>query len=110
MNDKKTTRGIYLNTKDSQDYFFVYKNLKFYFSSEFNLRRFKDKICKYTYEENEKFVNKYEISIDLIDYFIFCFYKNIEKRGYKIQNIESGDYLINDKKLNISFTTFLIKG
>lgn len=109
MNDKKTTRGIYLNTKDSQDYFFVYKNYKLFFSSEFNMRRFKERICKYTFEENEKFINKYTINIDLIDYFIFCFYKNIEKRGYKIQNMEDGSYIINSKKLEIAFTTSLIE-
>lgn len=107
--NKKTTRGVYLNTKDSQDYFFVYNNLKFYFSSEFNMRRFKDRICKYTFDENEKFVNKYTINIDLIDYFIFCFYKNIEKRGYKIQNMETGKFIINNKNLEVSFSASLLE-
>ena len=109
MEDKKTYRGVYLNTSDSIDYFFVYKNYKLFFSSEFNLRRFKDKICKYTYEESEKFINKYNINIDLIDYFIFSFYENIEKRGFKVEDLESGKTIVNGKKLNIAFTTSIIE-
>lgn len=107
--NKKTARGIYLNTSDSEDYYFVYENLKIYFSSEFNLRRFKEKICKFTFEENQKIINKYHINIDLVDYLVFSFYENIEKRGYKIIDLESGKTLVNGKKLNISFTTSIIE-
>lgn len=108
--NKKTARGLYYNTVDSIDYYFVYKNLKFYFSSEFNLRRFKENICKFTFEENQKFVNKYKVNIDLIDYFVFSFYENIEKRGYKIEDLEKGKCIFKGNKLNISFTTSIIEG
>ena len=105
----KTARGIYLSTLDSEDFFFVYKNLKFYFSSEFNLRRFKDKVCKFTYDENEKFINKYKINIDLIDFFLFSFYENIEKRGYKILDMENNTLIVNSKNINVSFRAILLE-
>lgn len=104
----KTRRNVYVSTLDSEDYFFVYNNLKFYFSSEFNLRRFKEKVCKFTYDENEKFVNKYGINIDLIDYFLFSFYENIEKRGYKILDMEKGALIVNSKNINVSFRAILL--
>jgi hypothetical protein len=102
---KKSARGIYFNTKDSEEYYFIYNDLKFYFSSEFNLRRFKDKVCGYTFQENEKFINKYKIKIELINYFIFALYQEIEKRGYKVKNIKNNNMLINDKKIDIAFVT-----
>lgn len=107
MEDKKTIRGVYISTSDSIDYFFVYKNLKFYFSSEFNMRRFKENLCRFTYEENSKIINKYKINIDLIDYLIFSYYESIEKRGYKIENLESGKLLVNGNKINLAFTSII---
>ena len=101
----KSARGVYFNTKDSEEYYFIYNDLKFYFSSEFNLKRFKEKVCSYTFQENEKFVNKYKINIELIDYFIFSLYQIIEKRGYKVKNIKSNKILINNKKIDIAFVT-----
>lgn len=107
MNDKKTSRGVYVSTSDSIDYFFIYKNLKFYFSSEFNMRRFKENICRFTFEENSKIVNKYKINIDMVDYLIFSYYESIEKRGYKIENLESRKLIVNGNKINIGFTTLI---
>lgn len=107
--DKKTARGNYLSTLDSQDYYFVYENYKLYFSSEFNLRRYKDKVCEFTYKENEKFINKYHINIDLVDYFVFSLYENIEKRGFKIEDMEKNKLIINSKNINVSFEAILSK-
>lgn len=109
MKNYKSQRGVYFDTKDSTDYFFVYSNYKFYFSSLFNLNRFKDRVCKYTFEENSKIVNKYRVDIELIDYFIFSLYKSIEKRGYKIQDMETSKYIVNGKTINLAFTCSLAK-
>ena len=84
MKNYKSQRGVYFDTKDSEDFFFIYNNLKLYFSSDFNLERFKNKVSQFTFEENSKIFNKYKVNIEMIDYFVLVFYKQIEKRGFKI--------------------------
>lgn len=108
MKNPKSARGLYYDTKDSNEYFFVYKNLKFYFSGEFNMRRFKEKVCRFTFEENSKIVNRYKINIDLVDYFVFSLYQNIEKRGYKIEDLEKKELIVNDKKILIAFESKIV--
>lgn len=86
----KTRKGIYIRTEDSVEYFYVYKGYKVYFSSLFNLERFKNNIQDFMYEHNQRIINRYNIDIDMDDYLFFSYYKLIEKRGYKIELLESG--------------------
>lgn len=108
-NDLKSPYGVYYNTLDSEDYYFVYEDLKFYFSSMYNLNRFKERLSKYIYEENQKIINRYKIKIDLTLYLILSLYKSIEKRGYKIIKVGSVDNLIKND-FNINSTLTLIEG
>lgn len=107
MKKYKTRRGIYYDTKDSVDYFFVYNNLKFYFSSISNMNRFKDRVCKFTFEENSKIVNRYKINIDMVDYLIFSLYQSIEKRGYKIEKLDTREFIVNSKTIDKYFVSTL---
>ena len=79
-------------------------NLKFYFSSTFNLERFRRKYLDYIEIEEKKIINKYHYPINLKNYLLICFYMMIEKRGFKV--------LVDDVKLeknNFNFeSTFLI--
>lgn len=107
MKNYKSKRGVYYNTKDSEDYYFVFSKYKIYFSSLSNLNRFKTKVSRFIFEENSKIKNRYKVNIDLTEYFIFTLYNSIEKRGYKIFNIEEGNYVINSNEFNINFISYL---
>lgn len=107
MKEYKSIRGVYYNTKDSEDYFFMYAPFKFYFSSLSNLNRFKDKASNYIFKEEQLFFKKYGIKIDLTYYFLFKLYSVIEKRGYKIINIETGQTIVNSKTFDVEFVSLL---
>ena len=105
----KSSFGVYYNTLDSEDYYFIFEDLKIYFSSMYNLTRFKERLSHYIYEENQKIINKYKIRIDLTLYLILSLYKSIEKRGYKILRIGSNDNLV-EKEFKLETIIKLIKG
>ena len=76
---------VYNNIEDSNFKLEVGK-LRLYFSSEFNLKRFKDNYEKYISDENFKLENKYHVKILANYYLLIAFYKKIEKRGFRIEN------------------------
>ena len=102
-NNIKSGFGVYYSTLDSEDYYFVFEDLKFYFSSLYNLNRFKEKLSSYLYEENSKINNRYKVKIDLTLYLMFALYQSIEKRGYKILRIGSNKEVIKSKDFIIDF-------
>lgn len=73
------------------DISFEVNDVKFYFSSSFNLDRFKRRYEDYISNEENKIINRYHYPIELKKYFLICFYKLIEKRGFLIE--------INQEKL-----------
>lgn len=92
----KTTRGVYLNLEEST-FTFRYidnkNNYEFYFSSLFNITRYKCKFKEYLNSEESKIKNRYQIDkIDLKLFFAIVLYNKIEKRGFRIidlsKNIE----------------------
>lgn len=85
---------IYNDINDTRNTFFVeLGKVKVYFSSEFNLRRFKNGFNNYIYEETMKLENKYHVSIVANYYLMIAYYKKIEKRGFRIENVETGTKL-----------------
>lgn len=79
---------VYNNINESP-YFFDYKNYRFYFSSAFYRRNFKNKIESYVREEKYKLMNRYKIInpifIDVINEVLYIsLYKKIEKRGFRV--------------------------
>lgn len=82
---------VYNNINDENNTFKLnVGKLTLYFSSEFNLNRFKDNYEYYIKEENFKIENKYHVKIIAQYYFLIAFYKKIEKRGFRIENTETG--------------------
>ena len=103
----KSGFGVYYSTLDSEDYYFVYEDLKFFFSSLYNLNRFKERLSSYLYEENQKINNKYKIKIDLTIYLMLALYKSIEKRGYKILKIGSDKEILKSKDFLLELSSYI---
>ena len=79
----KTKNGVELNLFES-DYCFEFNNAVFYFSSKFNLHRFKNSVIQFVEMEQAKIINRYKVDIDLFYYLAISFYKKIEKRGFRV--------------------------
>lgn len=94
----KTKNGIELNIKESK-FNFTINNIKFYFSSELYMNKFKNEYKIFIDMETIKLKNKYRINIKADLMLLISFYKKIEKRGFYIKNLENNEE-IND---NINF-------
>lgn len=80
---KTTAKGICLNLNESE-YYFKYKGLIFYFSSEFYKKKFADEISSFIETETFKLQVKYNLNINFDILFMLSLYKKIEKRGFRI--------------------------
>lgn len=80
---KTTVKGICLNLNESE-YYFEYKGLIFYFSSEFYKKKFVYNIQNYIENETFKLQVKYNVNINFDILFMISLYKKIEKRGFRI--------------------------
>lgn len=69
---------------DKSEYYTKINNMKFYFSSAFNKRRFENNFNEYVEEEHKKLKFKYRVNIDIYNYLMVAFYKKIEKRGFRV--------------------------
>ena len=69
------------------------KGLRFYFSSEFNKKRFKKGVDLFIKTENRKVENRYKVRIDLDQFMAITFYKRIEKRGFRVFDLDNKYYL-----------------
>ena len=58
--------------------------IKFYFSSEFYLKKFSEGFQKFIDEENMKLEVRFRNPINAQLYFIFVYYTKIEKRGFYV--------------------------
>ena len=79
---------VYQNIFES-NYYYDYKSYRLYFSSLFNKTRFIDRIEAYIQDENIKNSNKYCVKIDLTNYLIIVLYKKLEKRGFRVYNLDN---------------------
>lgn len=93
----RTIRGIYYNL-DESIYIYKFKDLEFYFSSNFYKERFDDILTEYIKNETIKLESKYKCKLN-IDYMLALnLYKQIEKRGFKVKFKEkeiNENYLFN---------------
>lgn len=90
---RTTIKGICLNLKESE-YYFKYKGLRFYFSSEFYKNKFITEVENYIETETLKIQVKYNININFDILFMISLYKKIEKRGFRIYDE------LNDKEIS----------
>lgn len=70
----------------------------FFFSSEFNLTRFRDGYNSYAINETNKLKAKYHVNIDVYDYLVLAYYKKIEKRGFKVLTYDNSNGIIDLKE------------
>lgn len=79
----KTKNGVELNLQES-DYKFEFCHAVFYFSSEFNLQRYKNSVIQFVEMEQAKIINRYKVKAELRLYLAISLYKKIEKRGFRV--------------------------
>lgn len=80
---------VYLNVIES-DIFYRFQDFKFYFSSEATRSRFIKKSETFIKEEEIKFINKYDVSLEEASFdllFAFILYHKTEKRGFKVEQM-----------------------
>ena len=80
-------------------YFFEIYEMKFYFSSFFNKKRFINKYQSFIEIEEKKIVNKYHYSIDIKKYLLIALYLKIEHRGFLVE--------VNGEKLKYNDFNFI---
>lgn len=97
----QTVRGIELNLKESK-YYYDFLGFRFFFSSKLYLEKFRDNVKEYINLEGLKITNKYKIPVILNEYLSISYYKKVEKRGFRILNIEKNkdiDHVIFNSNL-----------
>lgn len=82
-----TAKGIYLDLEDST-YFYRYERYKFYFSSKFYRGNFIKKVENFIKSEKIKFETKYNTIVTDPIFFAFVLYSKIEKRGFRVEQID----------------------
>lgn len=106
MINKKSNYGVYYDTHDS-DIYFIYDRFKIYFSSDFYKRKFENELEDFSNKEYTKIFNRYKVIIDLYLYLVFSLYEKIEKRGYKIEDLEKNQIILDSKYMDLEFMSKL---
>lgn len=89
MSGNLTVRGIAKDLAISP-YIFTDKNIQLNFSSEFNLRRFKDKITEYKDNIEYRAYRLFGFNINIIpEVILLSLYMKVEKRGFYVEIGES---------------------
>lgn len=79
---------VYYDINESP-FIYEYFPYKFYFTSKFNMERFKNGVENYIKEENLKNQSKYKLDIEFNDMLAMSYYLKIEKRFHKVLCIDS---------------------
>lgn len=91
----KTKRGIELDLKES-NYFFDLYDLRFFFSSELYLNKFRNNVLTFIDSEILKLKNRYKVYFELYRELAISYYKKIEKRGFRIYDLELQEEISED--------------
>lgn len=84
----KTKRGVYQDISES-DYYYDLDGVRYYFSSEFNLNRYKERVNDYVNNEIIKLKYRFRVNCSFDLYFQLAYYKKIEKRGYRVVELST---------------------
>lgn len=90
----KTYYGTYTNINES-DIFAIYDEFKFYFTSNCVKNKFIENIDYFIELEELKIINKFNIDINLKSYLAVCYYKKIQKKGFRIEKIGTNKKIEN---------------
>lgn len=91
-----TSWGIYLDLTESV-YVTKVNNLVFYFSSEFYKKKFDYDFKTFVSKETSKLIARYGFKVDFENYLLIILYSQIEKRGFRIYNDYTKEFLEKDK-------------
>lgn len=92
---------VYQNIEESP-FYYDYENFRFFFSSAFYRRNFKNRIDSYINEETFRLKNRYKVINEkffdkmLKEILLISYYKRIEKRGFRVY-LNEVRYLENGK-------------
>ena len=89
MGDIKLEKQIVCLNLNESEFKFEYEGYEFYFSSNFNRRRFIERLPKFIDEETRKLNIRYNVNISFDIIFMISFYKIIEKRGFRIYDLKN---------------------
>ncbi len=87
----KSARGVYYDLVEST-YKYKYKNITFYFSSQFYLNKFETLQYDYIKYINNKMRLEFGTKVDFTILALIKLYQRIEKRGFRV--------LVDDKELS----------
>lgn len=91
----KSKRGVYLDIYES-DYFYDLDGIRYYFSSQLYLNKFKDNVINYVNENSIKLKLRYKINLNFDLFFTLSYYKKVEKRGFRVVDISSEKTISKD--------------
>lgn len=72
------------NDINKSEYIYIFKDLIFYFSSEFYMNKFIRELDKYINDEELKLKIRYNVNFEIPSILALSLYKKIEKRGFKV--------------------------
>ena len=84
MNENKVYYDI-----EKTPFVFEYFPYKFYFTSKFNMERFKNGVDNFIKEENLKNQSKYKLDLEFNEMLAMSYYLKIEKRFHKVIYIDN---------------------
>lgn len=91
----KSKRGVYLDIYES-DYYYDLDGIRYYFSSQLYLNKFKDNVINYVNENSIKLKLRYKINLNFDLFFTLSYYKKVEKRGFRVVDISSEKTISKD--------------
>lgn len=91
----KSKRGVYLDIYES-DYYYDLDGIRYYFSSQLYLNKFKDNVINYVNENSIKLKLRYKINLNFDLFFTLSYYKKVEKRGFRVVDISTEKTISKD--------------
>lgn len=91
----KSKRGVYLDIYES-DYYYDLDGIRYYFSSQLYLNKFKENVLNYVNENSIKLKLRYKINLNFDLFFTLSYYKKVEKRGFRVVDISSEKTISKD--------------
>ena len=85
-------KQVFYDLNESNFYSDV-SDMRFYFSSSFNKKRFEGRYEEFIKTEEDKIIAKYKIKLILRNYLLLSFYLRIEKRGFRVYKINNSNLL-----------------
>lgn len=95
-----TIRGVEHDLSKST-YIAYYGDLRFYFSSLFYKNNFKKRINEYVRKYSLYMQKKFLLNINIEYFMAISCYKSIEKRGFRVENTLTGEFINSGKTYEV---------